>query len=289
MSAGIQPRRLVIAIMTLPGLGVLGIWLLAPAVYLFAKSFTANVGFLQTEARISLSSYVQAMTGDLYRDAAINSLVVGGLAAVICTAAAYPAAFFLSFVASRRRRDLLLFGIVVSSFTSHLVRVYAWRTILGRNGVVNWTLERAGIVDAPISWLLFSRWAVLVGLVSAYLPIAILIVAVSMQNVRYEVIESARDLGAGSLRAFAKIILPLTSAGATGCLVFTFILAASDYIVPELLGGDKTPTIAGVIADQFLQIGNFPLGAALSFLLLLTFAVVFLVVSHLPTVGVSRR
>jgi spermidine/putrescine transport system permease protein len=272
-------RRLVLLALLLPAVAVITAWLLLPGANLLYLSFTENVGYLRTETRLSFGSYVAAITNHVYRANVATSMAMGLATGLICTIAAYPAAYYLVF--RTKRRNVLLFLILVSTFSSYLVRLYAWRTILGRDGVINSALMSVGIIDSPILALLFTKWAVLIGFVSIYLPLAILVVTVSMQNVSRSLLENARDLGAGAVRTFTRVLLPLTITGAISAFAFTFILTASDYVVPQLLGGEGFQTGASLIALQFLKLGNFPVGAAISFLMLTLFVGMFLLLTRL--------
>lgn len=279
VGTAVRGPRLAWFVLLLPALAVMIVWLVVPGGNLLYLSFTESVGYLRTESRLSFGSYLEAVTSPLYRSNIATSLAMGLAVGVTCTIAAYPAAYYLVF--RTQRRNVLLFLVLVSTFSSYLVRLYAWRTILGRDGVVNSALISVGFIDSPILSLLFTKWAVLIGFVSIYLPLAILILTVSMQNVRRSMLENARDLGAGSTQTFTRVLLPLTMTGAISAFAFTFILTASDYVVPQLLGGEGFQTGASLIALQFLRIGNFPVGAAVSFLMLGMFIVLFLFLTRL--------
>jgi spermidine/putrescine transport system permease protein len=273
-------RQLAIALLLLPAAGLLVFGLLVPSAFLFIRSFLESIGYGQVANHFTFESYTKAFGSSVYRQVTYNALGVGALTAIISTAASYPVAYFLTFRV-QRARNLILFLIVASLFSSYLVRVYAWRTILGQNGVINDLLQRLGIIHDPLLFLLFSRWAVLLTLTNIFLPFTILILTASMQNVPRDLLENARDLGASPLRSFSRVLLPLTMTGAIGALVYTFILAASDYITPQLVGGTNGVQIGTVVADQFIQAGNQPLGAAVSFTLLAIFALVYVALRRL--------
>ncbi len=260
--------------------------LLVPAALLLYKSFKPSLGFGITGHGFTFDSYVSAVETPTYRKVAYNALGVGALAAIICTAMSYPVAFFINF-RLRRGRDLALLLIVASLFSSYLVRLYAWRTILGDHGVINVGLESLGVLKAPLSFLLYSNWSVLIAFVNIFLPFTILIITSAVQNVPIEMLESSRDLGASSFKTFLKVLLPLTSAGAIGAFVYTFILATGDYITPQLLGGTSGGFIASVISDQFVVAGDQPLGAALCFLLLLVFAFLYVALTRVEKAKVA--
>jgi spermidine/putrescine transport system permease protein len=191
----------------------------------------------------------------------------------------YPVSFFITF-RLERARNLALFLVVVSLFTSYLVRLYAWYTILGQIGVINTALKAIGVIDAPLSFLLFSRWAVLLAFVNVFLPFTILILASSMQSIPSELLENSRDLGASPMQSFTKVVLPLTTPGLVAAFAYTFVLTSGDYITPALLGGKQGTTLATIVTDQFIAFGNQPGGAAISFLMVLVFAAVYISVSQ---------
>src|SRR5262249_39106942 len=151
------------------------------------------------------------------------------------------------------------------------VRLYAWDTILGSNGVINTALIRLGIVHEPLLFLLFSRTAVLIAWVNVFLPFSILMLTSSMQNIRPCLLDLPRDLGPGPLRPFTRFLLPLSMPGAVAAFTYTFILPSGDYIPPALLGGTSSTSLANIVSDEFLALGNRPAGAAISFVMLTIF------------------
>lgn len=273
-------RRLVVAGLVAPALLVICGALLVPACNLILQSFLESSGYGGVTYRFTFSNYTSAITDPTYRTVAWHSFGLGALAALICVAAGYPAAYFISF-RLRRFRNIALFLVVVSLFTSYLVRLYAWYTIFGQNGILNTALIHLGIVDHPLLFLLFSRWAVLIAFVNVFLPYSVLMLTSAMQNIRPELLENARDLGASPLRTFSRVVLPLSMTGAIGAFVYTFILTSGDYITPSVLGGTSSTSLANIVSDEFVALGNRPGGAAISCLMLLTFFAVYLALSRL--------
>jgi spermidine/putrescine transport system permease protein len=272
-------RRLAAALLAAPALLVVCGGLVVPALNLLLQSFLESQGYGQTTHHLTASNYTAALTDPVYRTVALRSFGLAALAALICVVAAYPAAYYITF-RLRRGRNVALLLVVVSLFTSYLVRLYAWYTILGEHGVVNSSLIHLGIVDHPLLFLLFSRWAVLMAFVNVFLPFSVLMLAASMQNIHSDLLENARDLGASSLRAFTRVVLPLSMAGAVGAFAYTFILTSGDYITPALLGGPSGTAIANVVSNQFIALGNQPSGAAISFVMLGIFFLVYVVSSR---------
>jgi len=254
--------------------------LLIPTINLLVQSFLVPSGYGQVSYHFTIANYTSALTDPTYLKLALYSFGLGALAAIACLVLGYPVAYFISFRLTRGR-NIALFLVVVSLFTSYLVRLYAWYTILGEHGVINDALIRLGVISTPLMFLLFSRWAVLTAFVNIFLPYTILMLTSSMQNIRKDLLENARDLGASPLRTFSRIVLPLSMTGAIGALVYTFILTSGDYITPALLGGTQSTAIANVVSDQFLALGNRPEGAAISFMMLAVFFVVYLGLTRL--------
>ncbi len=273
-------RRIAVVLLVGPALLVVGGALLVPALNLLVQSFMESSGYGQITYHFTFSNYTAALQDPVYRKVAWHSFGLGALAALICVAAGYPAAYFITF-RLRRGRNLALFLVVVSLFTSYLVRLYAWYTILGGHGIVNTALIRLGVVSHPLLFLLFSRTAVLIAFVNVFLPYSVLMLTSSMQNIRPDVLENARDLGAGPLHTFSRIVLPLSMTGAIGAFAYTFILTSGDYITPSLLGGTSSTSLANIVSDEFVALGNRPAGAAISFVMLTVFFLVYLGLTRL--------
>jgi spermidine/putrescine transport system permease protein len=189
-------------------------------------------------------------------------------------------AFFVRFRAGRLR-PLLLFAVVVSTFTSFIVRVYSWRIILGDSGIINQGLESLGIIDEPLRFLIYSEWAVLITWLSVFIPLCVLVLTASMLTIPPELLENAQDLGAGSLRVFSRVVLPLSMPGAIASFTLVLIFAASDFITPDQLGGN-IQFLGGYITDQFfLPAGDRPVASALAFILMGVFALSYVLLARL--------
>jgi spermidine/putrescine transport system permease protein len=247
---------------------------LVPAGLLVAYSFfTVDQIDLQVTPTLSLGNYKAAVTGALYRELLLRTLAVGLLVAVIVLTLSYAFAYISTFTFPQHR-ELLLFLVLASLFGGYLVRIYAWRTILGGEGLVNSALRTLGLIDQPLQFLVFSRFAVVVTLVNFLLPFGILPLYSAMQNVPRDALEAARDLGGGPLAVFRTVTLPLTLTGLRVAFAFAFVLACGDYVTPTLVGGTHGQMIGNAIADQFGVAFNWPLGAALA---IVTLAIVLMV------------
>lgn len=267
--------------------------LLGPAAAFYAVFFLVPLGLLvvysfytvdQVDLRItpalSSTNYRAAVSGSLYLNVVLRTVLLGLTVAVLVVAIGYCFAYIATFVFPRKR-ELLLFLMLGSIFGGYLVRIYAWRTILGDEGLVNSLLLWLGLTNAPLHFLLFSRFAVLVTLVNFLLPFGVLPLYGALQNVPRDVLESARDLGGGPVPVFRTVLLPLTNTGIKVAFAFAFVLAAGDYVTPELVGGTSGIMIGNVVADQFGVAYNWPLGAALAITTLILVLLIFLVVGKL--------
>jgi spermidine/putrescine transport system permease protein len=251
-----------------------------PLALLFVKSFQTSLGYGQVSGHLTFSAYVTAVTSPLYRTVALNALEIGGIGTVLTLLLSFPLAYFIRF-RLRRGQNTILLLIMITLFAGYIVKIYAWTTILGTYGVINTGLERIGLISQPLSVLLFSKFAVLIVVTYLSIPVSTLILVGSMQNVDRGLLENARDLGAGGLRAVTSVLVPLCATGIVGSLAYGFVVISGDYVTPQLVGGTTGQMIGVPISDQFLTIGDQPLGSALSFLMLAVFVLVYLVLTRL--------
>lgn len=257
--------------MPLAQLAPAGLFLLlffvGPVAVFFAFSFWTVEGF-DLAPVWNLGNYQEALTDPIYQQLFWQTIYTAATAALVTIAIAYVFAHAIRFHL-RRHQEALLFMVVVALFSGYLVRIYAWRTILGDEGVINQALLTLGVIQQPLSFLLFSRIATIIVFVNFLIPLAILPIYAALQNVRDEEIEAARDLGASAAAAFWRITLPLAWSGVFAAFSLTFIIAAGDYVTPQLVGGTSGGMIGRTIASTFGTAFNWPLGAALSFLTLI--------------------
>lgn len=268
-----ERRRAKPLIATLPAVAWLLAFFAAPLLVFLVYSVLTNELYA-VGLPFTLDAYADALTSSLNRTLARNSLVVGILTAAITVSVGLPIAYWLRFVA-RRSRLAVLFLITASMFASYLVRIYAWRTVLGSRGLINSALERAGLIDEPLGFLLYSRFAVIVALVHIFLPYVVLVLFAGMGPVSEGLLESARDLGANASLLWRRVLLPIMAAPAFSAFVFVFILSSADYVTPQFLGGKDGVTLGVQIQQNFIAVGNWPLAAATSFLMLLAFVAVY--------------
>lgn len=259
-----------------PSAAFYGVFFGIPLVILFVLSFWTQQGF-ERVPDLTLANYLDGLTNRLYLQVFLRTVGVGLAAAAIVVPVAYALAYLMRFT-FERRAQLFLSLVLISLFSGYLVRIYAWRTILGTEGLLNTLLLQAGIIAEPITALIFSPWAVMITLVGLLLPLALLPIWSSMANVTQDHLEAARDLGSSGLRLHRTVVLPMVLPGVSSAFAIAFVLGAGDFVVPAMVGGTSGGTMVGnIIADQFRGSGaDWPLGAALAFLIMALLVVVYL-------------
>ena len=245
-----------------PALGVMALALAAPLALLALYSLTRTTGPV-LEGGASLSQYAEVLGRQGYRALFWRSIGISALVTFATVALAYPMAYFVAFHAGRRK-FLWLVALTIPFWTSYLLRVFSWKVILGYGGVINSALISLGIIEQPLSVLLYNPFAVVVTLTHAWAAFAILPIYVSLEKIDRSLLEAATDLGDGPVRRFLRITLPLSMPGVIGAALLVFVPTTGDYVTPTLVGGPEGAMIANIIAVQFTNVGNWPLGAALA-------------------------
>ena len=236
--------------------------LLLPVLTVLAYSFWTQ-DYLDIDRTFTLENYRQALTEPIYRDLFVRSLWISLVVSVATVVFSYPIAWFISFHGGVHR-NLWLFLVTVPCWTSYLLRVMSWKVILGYGGVLNTGLISLGLIDEPVTSLLYNSNAVVITLVHSWAAFAILPIYVSLQKIDRTLIEAARDLGDSRMRAFFRVTLPLSLPGVVSAFLIVMIPTVGDYVTPRLVGGKDGVMIATAIQTQFGKGANWPLGAALS-------------------------
>jgi spermidine/putrescine transport system permease protein len=262
----LRPGRFAPAFQLAPLLVVLGLLVVAPLGTFVVYSFWKLDNF-QIVSDWNLGNYRQAITSDVYRSLFVNTLKIGAATAIVTVTVAYAFCHVLRFHL-RQAQERVVLLVLVASFSGYLVRIYAWRTILGDQGIINTALQDIHVIHQPLSFLLFNRIAAVIVLSNFLLPVAVLMIYAGLQNIRDSEIEAARDLGAGAAATFLRVTLPLAWPAIFSAFALCFIIATGDYLTPLLVGGISGAMVGRAIADAFLAQYNWPLGAALSFVIL---------------------
>ena len=259
------------------------------AVYsLGAKPATPGAGPVSLEV-LSLGNYATASSG-VFLIVFWITMRTAVLGTIACALVGFPVAYALANCVPARWRSVMLFLLVLPYWTSFLLRTFAWRIVLAPEGVLSDTLRSLGLIGGPLA-LLDSNAAVQLGIVYNYLPLMILPMYVALDRIDPALIRASMDLGAGPLRSFLSVTVPLAAPGIFGGVLLTFILAAGDYVVPAILGGAKGLMVGNLVATQILAAQNLPLGAGMAILLIFMLAAVVAAAAALLLAlrAVSRR
>jgi len=272
-------RRTTFWILYLPPLLWLGAFFLAPLALMAAFSFRADMRgeFLQAWTP-TLAQYTSLLAaGSYWRLLGISALMALAIA-VSATALAYPVAYFLAFRAGKRA-GLYLVLLLVPFWTSYLLRVMAWKIMLGSEGVLNSFLMYSGLIDEPLTALLYNRNAVILTLIYVWIPFAALPILAALQRIDLALFEAAADLGATPARRFWRVTFPLSLPGVLAAFFMVFIPTVGEYVTPLLVGGSRGSMYGNIIQDFFTKAANWPFGSALSMIMLVgTLALVALAV-----------
>ena len=256
-----QRRWLLLA----PGLGWLALFLVVPCGMVFVISFFERGVYGGIDYYFTFENFERAVD-PLYLSIFLTSARIAGTATLLALLIGYPAAYAIS-RAPRHRQTAMLVLIMLPFWTNYLIRTYAWIVLLNRGGIINNGLLAIGVIDEPLS-MLYTEFAVVVGLIYNYLPFVILSIYSSLSRIHPEVHEASEDLGASSLMTFLRVTFPLTLAGIAAGGVFVFVLSIGNFITPDLLGGGRLQMVGNLIYDQFLTARDWPFGSALSQMLI---------------------
>jgi spermidine/putrescine transport system permease protein len=236
--------------------------LAAPMALLALYSFWRQDGYA-LDRTATLAQYATAIGRETYRALFWRSIAISSVVTAVTVGLAYPMAYFVAFRVEKAKFVWLVL-LTIPFWTSYLLRVFAWKLILGYNGVINTGLMSLGLIHQPLTFLLYNPIAVVVTLAHAWAPFAILPIYVSLEKIDRSLLDAAADLGDGPVRRFLRVTLPLSMPGAIGAAVLIFVPTTGDYVTPALVGGSNGVMIANVIEEQFDKVGNWPLGAALA-------------------------
>jgi len=250
------------------------IFFVIPVILLLVISFWRTRSYRMVPD-FTFANYVAVFTNGAIWRALLLSVQTALFVTVACALLAFPIAYFIAKKAGRLK-GLLLIAVIAPFWISIVMRVAAWRLLLGENGVVNQALISIGLIEYPLGFLLYSPVATSIGLIYAYLPLYVLPLYASIDAIEDNWIAAAKDLNAGPLRAFWEVTLPLSLPGLIVGAVFCFIFGLGEFVTPALLGGGKQLMVSQIIQDQFQRRLDWPAGAAIAIVLLL---IVFLLLA----------
>jgi putrescine transport system permease protein len=242
--------------------------------------YTDLVSYAEEKLNVvfNLGNYLYLLDDEMYLDSYLQSIQVATISTLLCLLIGYPMAWAIVH-SSPAMRIALLMLVVLPSWTSFLIRVYAWIGILKNNGLINNFLMWLGVIDEPLT-LLHTNAAVYIGIVYAYLPFMILPIYTALMRMDYSLVEAASDLGARPYRTFLSITLPLTKSGIIAGSMLVFIPAVGEFVIPELLGGPDSLLIGRVLWQEFFNNRDWPVASAV--------AVVMLIILMVPIIWFYR-
>jgi spermidine/putrescine transport system permease protein len=263
------------SIVSLPPLLWVSLFLLLPYALMFAHSFwLVRDGFLVHEW--NLQNYAKLFRNPVYLQVLFRTMRIAASVTFLSLLLGYPLAYFMSFQAGVRK-ELLYQLVIVPLWVSYLVRGYAWKTVLGSDGVLNGFLQYLHITREPVSFFLYSPFAVVLMLTHIYTPFVFLPLYASLEHIPRNLIEASHDLGASPRATFFHVILPLSLPGLLAGATFAFVLTLGDFLGPLLVGGPSSIMIANIVQSLFGTAYDWPLGSAISVcILLLTVSLLFL-------------
>jgi spermidine/putrescine transport system permease protein len=257
-------------------LGVLSgplLWMLAflfiPYAIMFTYSFYSR-RFPAIVPDFQFGNYLTLVADKQYYQVLLRTLKIATLVSIFSFALAYPLTYCLVFkVTSARLRMVLYMAVIVPLWVSYLLRAYTWKTILGSQGVLNSFLVWTGILEEPLELFLYSQFSMVIVLTYIYIPFLVMPLYTALEKIPKNLIEASKDLGVRPLETFLRITLPLSVPGILAGVTFTFCLTTGDFIAPLLVGGPDGLMIANVVVSQFGMSFNWPLGSALSMVMLI--------------------
>ena len=228
--------------------------------------------------RLVFDNFAYLLSDDLYVDTYLNSIKISTLSTLLCLLIGYPIAYGIV-RANPTARNILLLMVILPFWTSFLLRVYAWMGLLADQGTINNLLIWLGVIDAPIR-MLYSEFAVYVGIVYSYLPFMILPLYANMEKLDMSLHEAAADLGARPKTTFLTVTLPLTVPGIIAGSLLVFIPATGEFVIPDLLGGGNVLMIGRVLYNEFNSNHDWPVASAVAIVLLLVLVVPMMIYQH---------
>ncbi|MFZ0735525.1 MAG: ABC transporter permease [Candidatus Acidiferrales bacterium] len=265
------------AAVSIPPLLWVTLFLLVPYSILFCYSFWQISAMRVIVHTWTLDNYRELVRNSIYVGVLFRSMRIAGAVTLLALLLGYPLAYFLSFRATRRK-EVLYQLVIIPLWVSYLVRGYAWKTILGSDGVLNGLLQYLHITSHPVEFLLYSPFAVILTLTHIYTPFTFLPIYASLEHVPRNLVESSQDLGASPLVTFWRVIVPLSLPGVLAGATFAFVLSLGDFLAPLLVGGPSGIMISNIVVSLFGAAYNWPLGAAISLcMLILVVTLLFLV------------
>ena len=260
-----------------PALLVVTLLLFVPLLFIVVYSFWLRTATGADEVGFFLDNWQEALGDPFYRDILLNTLKIAAITTVVCAVAGYPAAYFIA--RSKGNKALLLLLLMLPFWVSYIIRTMSWINILGVSGAFNTFLLWTGVTSEPIQ-MLYNEATVILGLVHFLMPFMILNIFVSLDGIDRNLEDAANSLGATRIQGFREVTLPLSLPGLAAGGLLCFVLAAGTYITPLVLGGPTDAMFANLVFEAIITQLNWPLGSALSLMLLVILGALVLLYNH---------
>jgi spermidine/putrescine transport system permease protein len=270
-------RKLLLEILTYlsPVIIIVVVFVFAPLTIILFYSFLKSGLYGEIIYSFSLENF-RAILGGGYGIVLLQSLYLAFQTNLLCILIGYPIAYYMAMFGGRWK-TILLFLVIVPSWASYLIRLYSLKTIIGSKGLVNSLLLNLDIISSPIE-ILYTPFAVMLGLVYAWLPYMILPIYAAIEGLDRSVLEAAVDLGATPVRRFFRLTLPMTKGGLLAGSILVFIPTVGEWLVPHIFGGSKVMMAGSLVALKFTSVGNIPAGASLAIMLAATLILILYLV-----------
>ncbi|WP_417672157.1 ABC transporter permease [Roseibium sp.] len=265
-----------------PALTAVFLLLIVPLAFIVVYSFWLRTATGADQAGFFLDNWNEALTDPFYRDILLSTLRIAAITTVVCAAMGYPAAYFIA--RSRGNKVILLLLLMLPFWISYIIRTMSWINILGVSGAVNWVLQAIGMTSEPIQ-MLYNETTVILGLVHFLLPFMILNVYVALEGIDVSLEDAACSLGSTRWQSFLEVTLPLSLPGLAAGGLLCFVLSAGTYITPLVLGGPRDAMFANLVFEAVITQLNWPLGSALSLMLLVVLGALVLIYNHFLGMG----
>ena len=251
--------------------------LFLPLLFILVYSFWLRAATGADIPGFHLDNWEEALTDPFYRDILLGTLRIAGVTTLVCAVMGYPAAYFIA--RAKANKALLLILLMLPFWISYIIRTMSWINILGVSGAVNSALMALGVISEPIQ-MLYNETTVILGLAHFLLPFMVLNVFVSLDGVDRSLEDAACSLGATRWRAFVEVTLPLSLPGLAAGGLLCFVLASGTYITPLVLGGPRDAMFANLVFEAIVTQLDWPLGSALSLMLLAVLGALVLIYNH---------
>jgi spermidine/putrescine transport system permease protein len=273
--------------LTLPGALWTLLLVVVPLGVLFVYSFY-TAGFFEIEHTISLHSYRTLIHDPVFPKVLWRTVRVAVVVTVACALLGFPIALTLA-RASARARAMGTLALMVPLWSNYLVKIYSWKAVLGTNGVINYALEKTGLISHPLGFLLYDTNAVAIALTSAFLPFMVLPILTALERIPPSMAEAATDLYSSPRRAFWTVTLPMARRGILAGSSFVLVLSMGDIIASDQLGGPSGLLVGRLIFNQFGAADDWPAGAAMSYILIAVMLVLLFLTARLAGLGTRER